>query len=112
MALKIRLRQQGRTNHHVYRLVVMDSRQARDGKYVELLGWYNPRGNTPEQTVGVKPDRIQHWIGCGAEVTEKVEALLKEAAPEVLRHQREQQQERKVRAAAKRRSRRHKARQQ
>ena len=42
MALKIRLRQQGRKNRPFYRLVLTDSRTPRDGKYVEALGWYNP----------------------------------------------------------------------
>ena len=42
MALKIRLRQQGRNNRPFYRLVVTDARSPRDGKYVEALGWYNP----------------------------------------------------------------------
>jgi small subunit ribosomal protein S16 len=42
MALKIRLRQQGRNNRPFYRLVVADVRSPRDGKYLEALGWYNP----------------------------------------------------------------------
>ena len=42
MALKIRLRQQGKTNHLMYRLVVVDSRAPRDGKYLEMVGKYNP----------------------------------------------------------------------
>lgn len=106
MALKIRLRQQGRTNHHVFRLVVIDSRQARDGRYVEALGWYNPRAMQQEQTMAVKPDRVQHWIACGAELSEKAEALLLQAAPEVLRHQREKQQVQRLKLTAKRRLRR------
>jgi small subunit ribosomal protein S16 len=105
MALKIRLRQQGRTNHHVYRLVVMDSRQARDGRYVECLGWYNPHARDESQVMAIKSDRIQHWISCGAEVTEKAAALLKKGAPEVVSKQREQQQNLRVKLAAKRRGR-------
>ncbi len=42
MVLKIRLRQQGRTNRQTYRLVVTDIRNPRDGKYLEMIGWYNP----------------------------------------------------------------------
>ena len=42
MALVIRLRQQGRNNRQTYRVVVVDSRYPRDGKYLEMLGWYNP----------------------------------------------------------------------
>lgn len=103
MALKIRLRQQGRTNHHVYRIVVIDSRQARDGRYIESLGWYNPRARNEDQVLSVKPDRVQHWVQCGAEVTEKTLALLEQSAPEVMRRRSEEQQALRVRRAAKRR---------
>jgi small subunit ribosomal protein S16 len=46
MALKIRLRQQGRKNRQTYRLVVTDIRNPRDGKYLEMIGWYNPFNKT------------------------------------------------------------------
>ena len=48
MALKIRLRAQGRNNRETYRLVVADGRSPRDGKYMEMLGWYNPFESVPE----------------------------------------------------------------
>lgn len=82
MALKIRLRQQGRTNHTVYRLVVTDSRSPRDGKYVELLGWYNPIAKEEEQ-ISLNEERIQYWLGLGAQLTEKVTCLIKANAPAI-----------------------------
>ena len=60
MALKIRLRQQGRNNRPFYRLVVANCRSPRDGKYVEALGWYNPFEQELDKSVSIKPDRIQY----------------------------------------------------
>ncbi|ANH78901.1 30S ribosomal protein S16 [Candidatus Chlamydia sanziniae] len=80
MALKIRLRQQGRRNHVVYRLVLADVRSPRDGKYIELLGWYNPHSAVNYQ---LKSERIFYWLTRGAELTEKAEALVKQGAPGV-----------------------------
>lgn len=85
MALAIRLRQQGRKNHCVFRVVVMDARARRDGKYLEELGWYNPYETVPERTLNIKGDRIQHWISQGAQMSESVSSLVKNAAPAVIR---------------------------
>lgn len=84
MALKIRLRQQGCKNHRTYRLVVIDSRQARDGQYVEALGWYNPRAAKVDQELSINANRVRHWIACGAQMSEKAHALVKRAAPEAV----------------------------
>jgi len=84
MALKIRLRQQGRRNQQTYRLVLSDSRAPRDGKYIETLGWYNPQESEPEKNLNVLGDRVQHWLNQGAILTEKAETLVKRGAPEVI----------------------------
>ncbi|WP_194844012.1 30S ribosomal protein S16 [Candidatus Clavichlamydia salmonicola] len=84
MALKIRLRQQGRKNHIVYRLVLSESRSPRDGRYLETLGWYDPYQSAPEATLNVKGDRILYWLVQGAELTEKATFLVKQGAPKVL----------------------------
>ncbi|MDJ0652058.1 MAG: 30S ribosomal protein S16 [Simkaniaceae bacterium] len=84
MALKIRLRQQGRTNRLTYRLVVADSRSPRDGKYVENLGHYDPHMDG-ETAALLKEDRIQHWVNLGAELTEKAEMLVARKAPRVIK---------------------------
>ncbi|MCE5317164.1 MAG: 30S ribosomal protein S16 [Parachlamydia sp.] len=87
MALKIRLRQQGRNNRATYRLVVTDCRSPRDGKYVEMLGWYNPFESVSERTLLVKADRVQHWLDQGAEMSDKAKSLIAQAAPALVRKQ-------------------------
>ncbi len=104
MALKIRLRQQGRNNQRSYRLVVIDTRKPRDGAYVEALGFYNPRGVKPEEIVQVKPDRAQHWLNVGAQPTEKVLILLKQAAPGVMQNYKAHLQTQRVKLQAKRKA--------
>ncbi len=84
MALKIRLRQQGRKNQQTYRLVLTDSRSPRDGKYIELLGWYNPQEAEPEKNMSVHGERIEHWLNLGAVLTHKAETLVKRGAPQVI----------------------------
>jgi small subunit ribosomal protein S16 len=84
MTLKIRLRQQGRKNLQTFRLVLCDVRSPRDGKYIETLGWYNPRESAPEKNLNVQGERVQHWLNQGAILTEKAATLVKRAAPEVL----------------------------
>ncbi|WP_213357597.1 30S ribosomal protein S16 [Chlamydiifrater phoenicopteri] len=80
MALKIRLRQQGRRNGVVYRLVLTETSSPRDGKYVEMLGWYDPRGQVNYKLHG---ERIFYWLSQGAELTEKASVLVKRGAPGV-----------------------------
>lgn len=90
MALKIRLRQQGRTNRLTYRLVVADSRSPRDGKYVENLGHYDPHMEG-EKDAALKEDRIQFWVDNGAELSEKAYALVARKAPGVIKSIRERE---------------------
>lgn len=103
MALKIRLRQQGRTNRPFYRVVVTDVRSPRDGKYVEAVGWYNPFGTEVNTLVKLDADRLQFWLDQGAEVSERVENLLRKGAPVVLKQYREKALAQQAKAAAKRR---------
>lgn len=105
MALKIRLRQQGRNNRPFYRLVVADSRSPRDGKYVESIGWYNPFEVELDKNTYVKPDRIQHWLNLGAQMTEKVEALIAKVAPSIVRQQTQNELVKREKARAKRKAR-------
>ena len=99
MALKIRLRQQGRRNTLVYRLILSDSRSPRDGKYIELLGWYNPHEEEAEKNLKVEAARVLHWLKLGAVLTEKAEKLVKRAAPEVIQELTKKKQEAKLRAS-------------
>ena len=61
--LAIRLRRTGSKKRPFYRVVVADSRTARDSRFVEVLGFYNPRTN-PE-TLNLKRDRLEHWLKAG-----------------------------------------------
>ena len=104
MALKIRLRQQGRTNQRSYRLVVADVRSPRDGKYVENIGLYNP-STTPDKDFTFDNERLMHWVDLGAEVSENVMNLLARSSPEVHRNLVGREVERKQKALAKRKER-------
>ncbi|MDR3625005.1 MAG: 30S ribosomal protein S16 [Chlamydiales bacterium] len=105
MALKIRLRQQGRNNRPFYRLVLADEHSKRDGKYHENLGWYNPFEEEQDKLVSIKADRVQHWISHGVQVSERATALLAKVAPHVVAFQREKEVAKRAKVALKRKSR-------
>ena len=105
MALKIRLRQQGRTNCATYRVVLADTRSPRDGKYIELLGWYNPHETEPEKSLSLNVDRIQHWLDLGAALSENLKTMVAKAAPSVIRREVEKSLKRKEMARQKRKAR-------
>ncbi|MDR0847573.1 MAG: 30S ribosomal protein S16 [Propionibacteriaceae bacterium] len=75
MAVKIRLKRLGKIRSPHYRIVVMDARQKRDGRAIEEVGLYHPK-NDPS-VIQVNSERIQYWLGVGAQPTEAVVALLK-----------------------------------
>jgi small subunit ribosomal protein S16 len=76
--LAIRLRRTGSTKRPYYRVVVTDSRFWRDGRFVEVLGHYDPRSNPAK--VKIDAERAQHWIKQGARPSETVRSLLKQKA--------------------------------
>ncbi|MDO6461789.1 30S ribosomal protein S16 [Granulosicoccaceae sp. 1_MG-2023] len=73
----IRLSRGGAKKQPFYRVVVTDSRNRRDGRYIERVGFFNPvaRGNDPELLLEL--DRIDHWVNTGAQMSERVERLVK-----------------------------------
>ena len=73
--LKIRLRRTGARNQPSYRVVVADSRAARDGAFVDHLGHYNPRTEPP--TLAIDEEKALKWIRQGAQPTDSVKQLLK-----------------------------------
>ena len=101
MALKIRLRQQGRTNIQTYRLVVTDIRNPRDGKYLEMIGWYNPFSNTNDSQINI--ERINYWVGQGAEMTPNAQSLIARIAPDVMKEIRAKKHASRIKKVAKRR---------
>ncbi len=77
MAVKIRLTRHGAKKRPFYRIVAADSQAPRDGRFIEVLGTYDPL--TDPVTVTVKSDRILEWIGKGAQPSDTVRSLLKKA---------------------------------
>ena len=75
--VKIRLRRTGAKKQPSYRIVVADSRAPRDGRFLEIIGNYNPR--TEPVTVNIHEDRVLHWLTVGAQMTETVQRLFKNA---------------------------------
>lgn len=102
MALKIRLRQQGRKNRQTFRLVVTDIRNPRDGKYLETLGSYDP--HNAKSNLQLKTERLNYWLSKGAELSPSAERLVKSVAPEAIKALKTQQNAARVKQAAKRRS--------
>jgi small subunit ribosomal protein S16 len=67
----------GRKHRPFYRIVAIDSRQPRDGRYLEELGTYDPMVPQTDQRVKLYPERIKHWLSKGALASEKVTILFK-----------------------------------
>ena len=80
MAVKIRLRRMGAKKAPFYRVVVADSRYPRDGRFIEEIGLYDP--NTEPSTVKIDADAAKKWLQSGAQPTETVGKLLKQAGIE------------------------------
>ena len=77
MALKIRLSRGGSKKRPFYRIVVAEASAPRDGRYVERVGHYNPMvAKDNDQRLVVNGERITHWLGLGAQPTERVQKLL------------------------------------
>ncbi len=75
MAVKIRLTRVGSKKNPIYRVVVADSRSPRDGKFIEILGRYNPQ--TDPSTIELDEEKINDWIGKGAQPSNAVSKLMK-----------------------------------
>ena len=74
MAVRIRLKRMGKIHAPVYRVVVVDSRKKRDGRVIEEVGLYDPTPNP--STIEIKSDRVQYWLGVGAQPSDQVRNLL------------------------------------
>jgi len=77
MAVVIRLKRTGAKKDTAFRIVVADSRRARDGRFVEQLGFYDPTPREARYRVDV--ERAQYWLGVGAQCSDQVRSLLKKA---------------------------------
>src|SRR3954465_8625157 len=77
MAVSIRLRREGALNRPYYKVVVADSRSPRDGKFIEIIGTYDPKKTGHNSAL--KLDRIDHWISKGAQPSDTVRSLIKKS---------------------------------
>ena len=75
MAVSIRLRREGAKNSPYYKVVVADRRSPRDGKFIEIIGTYDPK--IPGRNSTLKIDRVEYWISKGAQPSDTVRSLIK-----------------------------------
>jgi len=76
----IRLSRGGAKKKPFYHIVVTDSRNRRDGRYIERVGFFNPMAKGQEVRLNVNDERVKYWISQGAQTSDRVGKLLKEAA--------------------------------
>ena len=77
MSVVIRLKRIGTTKHAVHRVVVTDSRSPRDGRFIEELGFYDPKRQPA--VISIKKERAKYWLGVGAKPSLSVKSLFKKA---------------------------------
>lgn len=75
----IRLSRGGAKKRPFYQVVVTDSRNARDGRFIERIGFFNPIASGQAEELRLDLDRVEHWVGLGATVSDRVEQLVKQA---------------------------------
>ena len=85
MAVRIRLRRQGRKKAPTYRIIVADGRSPRDGKFLEILGQYAPRSG--DKALQLDVARANHWLDKGAQPSDTVRSLLRKAGVMKARHE-------------------------
>ena len=75
--VSIRLSRAGAKKRPFYHLVVTDSRNRRDGRYIERLGFFNPVGTDKEENLRIDLERVDYWLGQGAQPSDRVVSLIK-----------------------------------
>ena len=76
----IRLSRGGAKNRPFYHVVVTDSRNARDGRYIERVGFFNPLARGKEERLRLNSERVEYWRSHGAQTSDRVARLIKDAA--------------------------------
>ena len=84
MALKIRLQRHGASHRPFYRMVVTEALARRDGRFVEVLGTYEPQAKRAEDELSLKLDRVDYWKSVGAKPTDTAASLIRKARREAL----------------------------
>ena len=77
--VSIRLARGGAKKRPFYSIVVADSRRSRDGRFIEKIGFFNPIAAGQEEKLRLDLDRIEHWVGVGAQLSDRVAKLVKDA---------------------------------
>lgn len=77
--VSIRLARGGAKKRPFYSIVVADSRRSRDGRFIEKVGFFNPIAAGQEEKVRIDLDRIEYWVGVGAQVSDRVAKIVKDA---------------------------------
>ena len=83
--VRIRLRREGRKKSPIYRIVIADSQSPREGRFIEIIGTYQPR--KLENAVELKTDRANYWLSVGAQPSDTVRSILRRAGILKLRHE-------------------------
>jgi small subunit ribosomal protein S16 len=81
MAVAIRLRRDGARNNPYYKIVVADQRSPRDGRFIEIIGTYDPKQKDENYTL--KLDRAEYWVGVGARPSQTVGSIINKAKKKV-----------------------------
>jgi small subunit ribosomal protein S16 len=82
MAVVLRLARGGQKKRPFYRIVVAEKTSRRDGRFIEIIGNYNPM--TEPSAVSLREDRVKHWIGVGAQPSDKVRQFIKKMIPDYI----------------------------
>lgn len=75
----IRLARSGAKKRPFYHLTVADSRNPRDGRFIERVGFFNPLAKGQEESLRINLERIEYWVGKGAQMSDRVAKLIKDA---------------------------------
>jgi len=76
----IRMARGGSKKRPFYQIVVTDSRNRRDGRFIERVGFFNPVARGNEERLRIDRERVEHWVSQGAQTSERVASLLKQSA--------------------------------
>ncbi|QEP42930.1 30S ribosomal protein S16 [Ectothiorhodospiraceae bacterium BW-2] len=76
----IRLSRGGAKKRPFYNIIVTDSRNRRDGRFIERLGFFNPRATGGEEELRIDRNRVDYWVGNGAKMTDRVASIMKQSS--------------------------------
>ena len=92
--VKLRLRRMGANDQPFYRIVAVDARVKRDGKYIESVGWYDPKPDPSK--INIDTERAIYWLSVGAQPTDTVRSLLRKAVVLQIWHERKVQERKNI----------------